>query len=407
MADQYTADTRALKSEAGAASERARANHLTPQAAKTPREVKEQREKLSLSPYAICAVESRGRREAEPACYVRTYFERDIGRILYSLDFRRLRGKTQVFFNPKNDHICTRMEHVFYVRYIAKTIGSALGLNQDLIEAIALAHDIGHSPFGHSGERQLSKSLKAAGADFRFQHEEHSLRVLDVLAERGKKRGLNLSFEVRDGVRSHCGEAYEEAILIPRRDKTEEDLHRPGLKDQPATLEGCCVRLADRIAYVGRDIEDARRAGLIDFSDMPEALKKTLGQTNTEVINTLVSDVVMQSLNSDALRLSPEIAEALSELLQFNMKWIYRSPKILAYEQMALNCLSSLFDIFYQEMQDPERLAAREEAPLLRFHRYLLEHPEPEASDLRKLADYLAGMTDHYAYECFEALYAI
>lgn len=375
----------------------------------TPRQVKEQREKETLSAYAAAAIDSRGRRRPEAECPVRTAYERDIGRILYSLDFRRLRGKTQVFFNPRNDHVCTRMEHVLYVRYIATTIGSALGLNSDLIEAIALAHDIGHSPFGHSGERQLNLLLQEAGADFNFDHEAHSLRVLDILAERSssQERGLNLSFEVRDGVRSHCGEAYKESCLIPRRDKTEEELHAPGPNLMPATLEGCCVRLADRIAYVGRDIEDARRAGLIDFSDLPLALQNVLGRTNTEVINTLVSDVVQESLGRDELRLSDGLATALTELLQFNVERIYKSERIRAYETMALNCISSLFQIFSHELADPERLASREEEALRRFSRYLQEHPEPQASGLRKLTDYLAGMTDHYANECFESLFSI
>ncbi|MDO5738420.1 MAG: HD domain-containing protein [Eubacteriales bacterium] len=375
---------------------------------RSPRLMKEEREREILSPYACLAAESRGRLRPEPECEVRTAFERDRGRILYCLDFRRMRGKTQVFFNPRNDHICTRMEHVLYVSYIAKTIGSALGLNQDLIEATALAHDIGHSPFGHSGERQLNKSLREHGADFTFQHEAHSMRVLDVLAERGDgRRGLNLTFEVRDGVRSHCGEVYGESLLKPDRSKPEEGLCGASIQAAPATLEGCTVRLADRIAYVGRDIEDARRADLIDFADIPAALQSELGRSNGEVINTLVSDIILESRGLDELRLSKARAEALTELLNFNVSNIYKSEKIKAYENMVLNCLSSLFNSFAKAIEDPERLADSKHEPYRRFAAYLDSYPEPEAADLRKVTDYIAGMSDHYAYECFEALYAI
>lgn len=373
----------------------------------SPRQIKEAREAKVLSPHAARADQSLGRRVPEPQCNVRTAYERDIGRILYSLDFRRLRGKTQVFFNPRNDHICTRMEHVLYVRYIAKTIGSALALNQDLIEAIALAHDIGHTPFGHSGEKEIQKLIKEYGADFKFQHEQHSLRVIDVLAERASgKRGLNLTFEARDGVRTHCGEAYTESVLKPEWDKTPEELETMvGLQSMPKTLEGCCVRLADRIAYVGRDIEDAKRAGLMSFDEIPEHLQQELGRDNAEVINTLVTDVIAQSLDKDYLKLSQSKAEALTELLGINVKRIYLSPKIKAYERMATNCLRSLFEIFYEGMQDPERMRASKEEHWQSFVAYLEDHPEPEASDIRKLVDYLAGMTDHYAQATFEALF--
>ncbi len=373
----------------------------------SPREIKEAREAKVLSPYAARADRSLGRRVPEAQCNVRTAYERDIGRILYSLDFRRLRGKTQVFFNPRNDHICTRMEHVLYVRYIANTIGSALGLNQDLIEAVALAHDIGHTPFGHSGEKEIQNCLDKYEADFKFQHEAHSLRVIDVLAERASgKRGLNLTFETRDGVRTHCGEAYTEAVLRPEWDKTPEDLATTeGLSAMPKTLEGCCVRLADRIAYVGRDIEDATRAGLMTFDEIPEHLQRELGRNNAEVINTLVTDVIRQSLHKDYLELSRDKAEALTELLGINVQRIYKSPKIKAYERMATNCLRSLFEIFYEGMGDPERMRASKEEHWQSFAAYLDEHPEPEASDLRKLVDYLAGMTDHYAQATFEALF--
>ena len=185
-----------------------------------PRKLKQQRELDYLSKYATASIKTRGRQRQEMDCRIRNPFERDVGRILYSVDFRRLRQKTQVFFNPRNDHICTRMEHVLYVKYIASTIGKALNLNVDLIEAIALGHDIGHTPFGHTGERELQACLEKYNADFSFQHEIHSLRVVDILAQRKpNQNGLNLTFEVRDGIVSHCGEKYNEYELRPNREK--------------------------------------------------------------------------------------------------------------------------------------------------------------------------------------------
>ncbi|MDD7400904.1 MAG: HD domain-containing protein [Eubacteriales bacterium] len=373
------------------------------------REYKEAEELQVLSPYAVPAAKSRGRRRPEDQCATRTAFERDIGRIIYSLDFRRLRHKTQVFFNPRSDHVCTRMEHVIYVSYIARTIGKALRLNEDLIEAIALGHDLGHAPFGHSGEAELNAILRREGAGFEFKHEIHSLRVIDVLAEhRGKRQGLNLTFEVRDGIVSHCGERYLETELHAARDKREDELY-PGAEHHalPASLEGCVVRIADRIAYLGRDIEDASRAGLMDFEDIPRGLKRTLGSSNRDIVNNLVTDIIRSSQGQDAIKLSPEPAQAMSELLQMNARRIYASAKVRRYEFIARQIVDGLYEAFKEGLVDPEALAASSIPVLANLAKFAQEHPEPQASRDRIICDYLAGMTDVYASESFKSIYQI
>ena len=373
----------------------------------TPRMLKEQFEKASLSPFAMPSAESRGRMLPEKPCAVRTIYERDTGRILYSMDFRRLRQKTQVFFSTHNDHVCTRMEHVLYVKYIAGTIGKALGLNEDLIEAIALGHDLGHAPFGHAGERALNDALERSNAGFCFQHELHSLRVIDLLALHNQKRGLNLAFETRDGIACHCGERYDEFVLVPDRNKKESDLI-PGamVHDPPATLEGCVVRMADKIAYVGRDIEDANRAGLMDFEDIPVQIRTELGRTNGEIIDTLVSDIIKNSHNQDQIAMSPEIGRSLERLLEENVQRIYRSEKVRRFERLATNIVEGLFEALIIAGEDVERLAVSDDH-LRSFGAYLEAHPEPDANLLRKVTDYIAGMSDHYATSFFDSLYSI
>ena len=373
------------------------------------RQYKEEQERQSLSPYAMLSANSAGRRRPEKDCELRTIYERDAGRILYCSAFRRLRQKTQVFFNPRNDHICTRMEHVIYVSYIARTIGSALRLNTDLIEAIALGHDLGHAPFGHSGERELNACLRRMESPLRFQHELHSLRVVDLLAERkGKRQGLNLSFEVRDGIVSHCGEKYQETELYAKRGKEESELI-PGAErhELPATLEGCVVRMADRIAYVGRDIEDAARSGLMSFEDIPKAIRSELGKTNGEIINNLVTDIIENSRDKDAILLSRERAESIEALLKENVLRIYQSEKINRYEILARNMIQGLFEAFIAVLEDREKLPTLKEEPFRNLNSFLEDYPEKNASNERIVCDYIAGMTDHYASQCFADLYQI
>ena len=300
------------------------------------------------------------------------------------------------------------MEHVIYVNYIANTIGRALGLNADLIQGIALGHDLGHAPFGHSGERMLDACLKSISPDLYFQHEIHSLRVVDKLASRPRHgNGLNLTFEVRDGIASHCGESYSESQLVPNRAKSAvEMIESARTHGMPATLEGCVVRLADKIAYIGRDIEDAVRAGIMEFDDMPAAIRTSLGKNNSEIINTLVTDIIANSRGRDAIILSRERGESMEELLHENVERIYRSDKIKRYEKMAQNTIEGLFDALRLALADPEKLSASDNRVYRGFYKYLHERNYTEAdSDWQKIVDYVAGMSDSFASKSFEDIY--
>lgn len=371
-----------------------------------PRLLREEQEK-NLSPFACQSRHSRGRLQADEPCTVRTVFERDTGRIIYSMDFRRLRHKTQVFFDPQNDHICTRMEHVIQVSYIANTIGRALNLNSDLIEAIALGHDLGHSPFGHTGEKTLDRCLKQVAPDLLFQHERHGLRVVDQLAVRHEKHGLNLTFEVRDGIVSHCGETYSEHILVPDRLKPTDSLSQSlAGHGMPATLEACVVRIADKIAYIGRDIEDAARAGIMEFEDIPGAIQTELGRTNGQIINTLVTDIIEHSYGQDAIILSNARGLLMEQLLMDNVGRIYRSEKIRRYEKMVTNVIEGLFEALLHAIQDREKLKTSKNRVYQGLLAYLTERAYgPEERPAQQVIDYIAGMTDTYATRCFENLY--
>jgi dGTPase len=393
----------------------------------TWREIRLKQEE-TLSPLATRARDSKGRLSDEPECHVRSIFERDANRILYSEDFRRLRHKTQVFFNAKNDHVCTRMEHVLYVNSISTTIGRTLGLNQDLISAIALGHDIGHAPFGHSGERKLDQCLNKVNPALRFRHEYHSLRVVDRLSTRISqekilsKCGLNLTYEVRDGIVSHCGENVDEYILRPNRKKDPSKIYTCEHRvEMPATMEGCVVRLVDKIAYVGRDIEDAIRAKMMDYSGIPEDIRSTLGATNGQMINTLVEDLLENSYQRDEIRLSDECGQALREMIELNYKKIYKSDMIKRYEANTNNIVEGLFEAVYNRVcallgkaedkvdsygaldmssiDGPDRLDTR-------LIKYIQEKAyEPGTLPEQITVDYIAGMTDAYAMSIFEELY--
>ena len=297
------------------------------------RTIREDLERVSLRPFASFSTESRGRRTAEPQCPIRTIYERDANRIQYSSQFRRMRHKTQVFFNTKNDHVCTRLEHVLNVSAIAETISKTLGLNAELTRAIALGHDLGHAPFGHTGERVINDCLSRCPRPFRFRHEEQSLRVVDRLVKHisgdgVETRGLNLTYEVRDGIVCHCGEIPNEYIISPDRSKPFDSTDAPDIASQvPFTMEGCLVRLVDKIAYVGRDIEDAVRVGLIE-DDPDSPCRRVLGRNNGEIINTLVIDLIENSFDREVIRLSDEKGQALKELIEENYSRIYRAHKI-------------------------------------------------------------------------------
>ncbi len=376
------------------------------------RERREEQENM-LSPYAAKSRNSLGRIVDEPKCPIRTDFERDGNRILYSMEFRRLRHKTQVFFNAKNDHICTRMEHVLNVGSIATTIARTLNLNQDLTYAIALGHDLGHAPFGHSGEKVLDRCLKSINPDYSFQHELHSLRVVDRLATRiskekiNEKCGLNLTFEVRDGIACHCGENYDEYRL--ERDTTKDLSSLKNMKNRsakPFTLEACIVRLVDKIAYVGRDIEDALRVKLIDINDIPLDIRNTLGHTNGEIINTLVCDLIENSYDRDCIQLSHEKGEALQSLIKENVRLIYQSEKIKRYEKTAENIMEGLFYDLLKCLKDFERLKHSELNIYRKFYNFIVDMDyDEDEPDEQKVIDFIAGMTDGFAMKCFDEIY--
>lgn len=376
------------------------------------RKLREQQENY-LSPFAAKSINSYGRLIYEEKCPIRTDFERDGNRILYSMEFRRLRHKTQVFFNAKNDHICTRMEHVLNVGSIATTISRTLNMNQDLTYAIALGHDLGHAPFGHSGERVLDKCVKKIDSSAGFAHEIHSLRVVERLATRlsrekinGSNGGLNLTFEVKDGIVSHCGENYNEYILNRDLSKTPSGLQEVHRDCMPFTLEACIVRLVDKIAYVGRDIEDAVRVNLMNVEDIPKDIRNELGHSNGQIINALVCDVIENSYGKDCIQLSPAKGQALERLINENVRLIYKSDKITRYEKIAENTLEGLFENLLESLSDIEKLRSNENKVYRMFYNFIVDkNYDEKESNAQKVIDFIAGMTDSFAQSCFEEIY--
>ncbi len=325
----------------------------------TIRERTEENERRILSPRACLAAESRGRRVPIEPCSIRTCFQRDVDRVIHCKSFRRLKHKTQVFLRPEGDHYRTRMTHTLEVARIARTMARALGLNEDLTEAAAMGHDLGHTPFGHAGERALSRVVEGG-----FRHYEQSLRVVDRLENDGA--GLNLCYETRRGILCHTkGELAE-------------------------TLEGQLIRFADKIAYINHDIDDAMRGGIIYPAEIPARLSQTLGYTHSERINTLVTDVVEASATGETVRQSDEVGGAMAELERFMFDHVYLNSAAKAEEGKAEDMICMLFDYYVghtgelpPEYQD---ILAREGAQ-------------------RAAADYIAGMTDTYAVELFETLF--
>jgi dGTPase len=298
------------------------------------------------------------RRVAEPDSPLRTPFQRDRDRIVHSKAFRRLKHKTQVFIAPEGDHYRTRLTHTLEACGIARTVARALGLNEDLTEAIGLGHDLGHPPFGHTGESALDTALRErCGAG--FKHNVHSLRVVDVLERDG--RGLNLTEQVRDGILNHTG------------------------SDRPATPEGRIVKLVDRVAYINHDIDDALRAGILREEDLPAAEIELLGPTGSARIDTLVRDIVEQSQAAGDIAQSEEVGGAMLRLRKFMFDEVYLGEAALREHDRAHRTLRGLFDHY---MEHPE------EVP----------EGEPGAGDCQRVADYVAGMTDRYCIARFTAL---
>lgn len=332
---------------------------------------------------------------------LRTSYFRDTTAIIHSYPFRRLKHKTQVFFSPHNDHICTRIEHVMHVASIAATICRALDLDADLAWAIGIGHDLGHTPFGHVGETILSSLMSGAGG---FKHEIYSLRVVDYIANYGK--GLNLTYAVRDGILNHCGEKFEQSI-VP--DPSVKDLSLiTNRENYPATWEGIVVRMSDKIAYMGRDFEDALQLKLIDREDLSSDVRAVLGTSNSEIINTMVNDMIAASLETGRIGFSDEVFNAMIKLKEFNYKRIYKNPRLSSYHRYFERVLTTLHDYLrdlFDAAGDNHSVYKSENNFLAaRFSDYYQKmkqfYFEVDGGTDKLVFDYVAGMTDNYALNC-------
>lgn len=326
----------------------------------TIREQLEERERRELSPYASLSCETKGRLHEEEETEIRTAYMRDRDRILHSKAFRRLKDKTQVFLSPKGDHYRTRLIHTLEVSQLSRTICRALRLNEDLVEAIALGHDLGHTPFGHAGERALNK-LAPNG----FRHYEQSLRVVDMLEKEG--RGLNLTWEVRNGIINHQMDTV------------------------PATLEGKVVRICDKIAYIHHDMDDAQRAGMIDESDIPITIRMTLGYTTKERLNTMINDIITSSMDKNDIVQSPGIHNAMMMLRKLMFTDVYTNPVAKSEEVKVDRIIGELYR-YYDD--HPDELS--EES------RRFLQKGEPKE---QVICDYISGMTDQFCIGQFQEIF--
>lgn len=326
----------------------------------TIREQIEKREQEILSPFACLSINSRGRDYDEPQCDIRPVFQRDRDRILHSKAFRRLKNKTQVFLTPKGDHYRTRMSHTLEVSQNARTIAKALRLNEDLVEAIALGHDLGHTPFGHAGERVLNE-MNPAG----FKHNEQSVRVAQCLEKNGQ--GLDLTWEVLDGMKNHS------------------------MHSMPHTLEGKIVRLADKIAYINHDIDDSVRAKVLREEDLPKEFTEVLGTTYRERINTMVLDIVKHSENLNDIVMSKEVRDAMIGLRKFMFERVYEEPNTKKEEDKIKNIIGPLYEYYLIHVEQ-----------LPEYNKKMIDKPGdvPVA-----VCDYIAGMTDHFAIEKYTEIF--
>ena len=324
------------------------------------RESFEEKELEELSPYASHSRNSRGRAVAEPECDIRTVYQRDRDRILHSKAFRRLKDKTQVFLSPQGDHYRTRLTHTLEVSQTARTIAKALRLNEDLVEAIALGHDLGHTPFGHAGEAALNAVCPDG-----FAHYKQSIRVVELLERDG--RGLNLTWEVKDGILNHRTAGH------------------------PSTLEGQIVRLCDKISYIHHDMDDAQRAGIISEDDIPITIRVTLGGTCRERLNTLINDIVQNSMGKDAIIQSEEIRDAMATLRKLMFDNVYTNDVAKHEEVKAKRMLTELYEYYSAA---PEKLS--------REYQKLIADGEKKE---RVVCDYISGMTDQYSIHKFEEIY--
>lgn len=321
----------------------------------TIREQQEEREVEYLSPYATRSRSTRGREKEEAECDIRPVFQRDRDRILHCKAFRRLKQKTQVFLAPKGDHYRTRLTHTLEVSQNARTIAKALLLNEDLVEAIALGHDLGHTPFGHAGERALNDV-------YHFAHNEQSVRVVECIEKQG--RGLNLTWEVRDGIRNH---------------KT---------SGKPQTLEGQVLRLSDKIAYINHDIDDAIRGGILVEKDIPLSFRQVLGESSKQRLDTMIHDVIIHSMNQPEIKMSQEIEKAVAGLRRFMFEQVYQNPRAKGEEDKAVHLIKQLY-VYYIEHLELLPLQYSQSIGIT-------------GSKEQIVCDYIAGMTDNYAVKKYE-----
>ena len=323
----------------------------------------EKREYEILSPLASKAADSKGRVYEEKQCEFRTVYQRDRDRIVHSKAFRRLIHKTQVFIAPETDHYRTRLTHTLEVAQISRTVARILAYNEDLTEAVALGHDLGHTPFGHVGEAVLNR-IHPGG----FSHNEQSLRTVDVLEETSRRRGLNLTYEVRDGILNHRGPV------------------------KPMTLEGQIVKICDRIAYVNHDIDDAIRSGIFTLDELPQKDLEVLGYTHSDRINKLIVDLCSNSEGRDSVELSPEYSEALLDLRTFLFRNVYQSPDVRTTSDLGKveKVITSLYDHF---LEHPDEIQG--------IYRSIREEEGAHTA----VKDWISGMTDRYALRMYEELF--
>lgn len=327
----------------------------------TIREQLEEREIEYLSPHATLSSQSRGLDVEEEPCNIRPAFQRDRDRVLHCKSFRRLKQKTQVFLSPKGDHYRTRLTHTLEVAQNARTIAKALRLNEDLVEAIALAHDLGHTPFGHAGERALNQVCSLG-----FEHARQGVRVVEVLEKDG--RGLNLTKEVRDGILNHQ------------------------TKGNPSTLEGQIVRISDKVAYLHHDIDDAIRGGILTEADVPKEIRNTLGETTRMRLNTLINDIIVQSVDKPKIIMSPHIEEAMIDMRRFMFANVYTNPEAKSEEKKAIQMITELYHYFCEH---PDTLPKH----------YIIDVEKNETNTEQIVCDYIAGMTDPYSVKIFQEIF--
>lgn len=327
----------------------------------TIRERIEQNEREFLGPLASCSADSAGRDFEEPECDIRPVYQRDRDRILHSKSFRRLKDKTQVFLSPEGDHYRTRLTHTLEVSQNARTIAKALRLNEDLVEAIALGHDLGHTPFGHAGERALDEVCP-----YGFRHNEQSVRVVEVLEKDG--RGLNLTREVRDGILNH---------------KT---------SSMPSTMEGKVVRYSDKIAYIHHDCDDAIRAGIMKNEDIPREICEVIGYTTNDRLDHFIHDIITTSLEKGDIAMSPPVDDAMKKLRKFMFDHVYTNPRAKAQEKKAQMLVRTLYEYYLDHIDELpgeyiELMSRRGELPY------------------RVVCDFVSSMTDRYAVKKYRDLF--